>query len=82
MDTPRIVELRETASRNGLNYVTDGVPGITRRRCGKGWAFYRPDGSRITDPQERRRINSLAIPPAWTDVWICADPKGPRCPWP
>lgn len=76
MDTPRIIELRETASRNGLNYVTDGVPGITRRRCGKGWAFYRPDGSRITDPQERSRINSLAIPPAWTDVWICIDPKG------
>ena len=76
MDTPRIIELRETASRNGLNYVTDGVPGITRRRCGKGWAFYRPDGSRITDPQERSRIHSLAIPPAWTDVWICTDPKG------
>jgi DNA topoisomerase-1 len=76
MDTPRFVELRETASRNGLNYVTDGLPGITRRRCGKGWAFYRPDGTRITDPLERRRISSLAIPPAWTDVWICMDPKG------
>ena len=76
MDSPRIVELREAANRSGLNYVTDGLPGISRRRCGKGWAFYRPDGSRITDPEERRRILSLAIPPAWTDVWICIDPKG------
>jgi DNA topoisomerase I len=71
-----IVEHRKTASRAGLNYVTDGVAGITRRRAGKGWAFYRPDGTRITDRQERRRIGSLAIPPAWMDVWICPDPKG------
>lgn len=76
MDSPRIVELRKTASRTGLDYVTDAVAGISRRRAGKGWAFYLPDGTRITDPQERLRISSLAIPPAWTDVWICADPKG------
>ncbi|MDH5535447.1 MAG: DNA topoisomerase IB, partial [Betaproteobacteria bacterium] len=63
-------------TRAGLNYVTDGVAGITRRRAGVGWAFYRPNGMRITDPKERRRISSLAIPPAWTDVWICLDPKG------
>ncbi len=76
MDSPRIVELRKTASRTGLDYVTDAVAGISRRRAGKGWAFYRPDGTRITDPQERLRISSLAIPPAWNDVWICEDPKG------
>ncbi len=76
MDSPRIVELRKTASRTGLDYVTDAVAGISRRRAGKGWAFYLPDGTRITDPQERLRISSLAIPPAWTDVWICEDPKG------
>ena len=76
MESPRVVELRKTASRSGLDYVTDGVPGISRRRAGKGWAFYRPDGMHITDPQERLRIVSLAIPPAWADVWICADPKG------
>lgn len=76
MGSPRIDEHRKTASRAGLNYVTDGVAGITRRRVGKGWAFYRPNGRRITDPRERRRISSLAIPPAWTDVWICPDPKG------
>ena len=72
----RTVEHRKAASRAGLNYVTDGVAGITRRRAGKGWTFLAPDGARVSIPDERRRINSLAIPPAWTDVWICPDPKG------
>ena len=73
---PHVVEHRKTASRSDLNYVTDGVAGISRKRAGKGWAFYWPDGTRITDRQERTRIASLAIPPAWSDVWICPDPKG------
>jgi DNA topoisomerase I len=72
----RTVEHRKAASRAGLNYVTDGVSGITRRRAGKGWIFFRPGGARISDPEERRRINALVIPPAWTDVWISPDPKG------
>ena len=76
MVAPRVVEHRKAASRAGLNYVTDGVAGITRRRAGTGWAFYRPDGRRITDPQERRRISALVIPPGWAEVWICPDPKG------
>lgn len=76
MTSPRNHVHRETARAVGLVYVTDGVPGIRRRRAGKGWAYYSPDGSRITDREVRRRINALAIPPAWTDVWICPDPKG------
>ncbi len=64
------------AARAGLSYVTDGLAGISRRRAGRGWAFYGPDGVRITDPAQRKRINSLVIPPAWTDVWICPDPNG------
>lgn len=76
MAISRTVEHRKAASRAGLNYVTDGVPGITRRRAGKGWIFFQPDGSRITDAEQRKRINTLAIPPAWTDVWICPDPRG------
>ncbi len=76
MASSRSVEHRKAASRAGLNYVTDGVVGISRRRAGKGWIFYRPDGERISDPDERRRITSLVIPPAWTDVWISADPDG------
>jgi len=69
-------EHRETARRAGLAYVSDAFDGISRRRVGRGWAFYAPDGTRIADKQERRRILSLAIPPAWTDVWICPDPGG------
>jgi DNA topoisomerase I len=72
----RTVEHRESARGAGLRYVTDALPGIRRRRAGTGWAYYRPDGARITDPNERRRLNALAIPPAWTDVWICPDPRG------
>ena len=72
----RTVEHRKAASRAGLNYVTDGVAGISRRRAGKGWTFFGPGGVRISDPEERRRIQSLVIPPAWTDVWISPDPKG------
>ncbi len=74
--SPRVDEHRQAALRAGLNYVTDGLAGIRRERAGKGWAFYAPDGVRITDKAERKRINSLAIPPAWTDVWISPDPEG------
>jgi len=76
LTSPRNHEHREAAHSVGLSYVTDGVAGIRRRRAGRGWAYYAPDGSRITDRVERRRLNGLAIPPAWTDVWICPDPDG------
>lgn len=64
------------AREAGLHYVSDDMPGITRRRAGKGFAYYDPDGRRITDRAEIRRIRSLAIPPAYRDVWICPDPDG------
>jgi len=54
----------------GLRYATDEQPGIRRRRAGTGWAFYGVDGRKLTDPATRRWIKSLAIPPAWTGVWI------------
>ncbi len=72
----RLKEHREEALRAGLRYVTDGVPGIRRQRVGKGWAFFGPDGVRISDPVERRRIQALVIPPAWSSVWISPDPRG------
>jgi DNA topoisomerase-1 len=72
----RVEEHRAAAHRAGLHYVSDGVPGIRRRRAGRGWAYYAPDGARITDRAERARIRALVIPPAWTDVWICPDPLG------
>jgi DNA topoisomerase-1 len=67
---------RAAATRAGLRYVSDGASGIARKRVGAGWAYYLPDGARITDTRERRRLNALAIPPAWTQVWICPDADG------
>jgi DNA topoisomerase-1 len=58
------------ADEADLFYVTDAHPGITRRRCGKGFTYRHPDGTTVS-PEERARIESLAIPPAWQDVWIC-----------
>jgi len=74
--SPRTREHRKAAARAGLMYVTDGIAGITRRRSGSGWTYFAPNGVRIRDPLKRKRLNALAIPPAWTDVWICADPDG------
>jgi DNA topoisomerase-1 len=54
----------------GLVYVTDERPGITREPIKDGWLYRRPDGSVISDPDERGWIDALRIPPAWTDVWI------------
>jgi DNA topoisomerase-1 len=76
LTSPRISEQHRAAARAGLHYVTDGVAGIHRRRAGKGWTYFAPDGTRIGSREERRRIGSLAIPPAWKDVWICPDPSG------
>jgi len=59
-----------------LRYSSDARPGITRHRVGKGFSYRRPDGDRVKDRTVLRRIRSLAIPPAWTDVWICTDPAG------
>jgi DNA topoisomerase-1 len=64
------------AADAGLRYVSDATPGITRRRRGQGFSYHRPDGSLVDDPAERSRIESLAVPPAWTDVWICPRPDG------
>src|SRR3954462_5365847 len=52
------------------------VPGITRRRRGRGWSYAGPNGDPITDADVCARINALVIPPAWTDVWICPWPNG------
>jgi DNA topoisomerase IB len=51
-------------------------PGIRRRGRGKGFEYLDHDGNRIDDPDEVARIRELGIPPAWKDVWICANPNG------
>jgi DNA topoisomerase-1 len=64
------------AEEAGLRYVTDERPGIRRRRAGRGFTYVAPDGTRIRDRALIERIRAIAIPPAWTDVWICPNPKG------
>lgn len=59
-----------------LVYVDDSLPGITRKRAGKRWAYFDAKGKRITDPEERMRLNSIALPPAYRDAWFCPAPNG------
>ncbi|MFL5756481.1 MAG: DNA topoisomerase IB [Chloroflexota bacterium] len=70
------LEPAEAARAAGLRYTVDDRPGITRRRVGKAFTYRAPDGTTIRDRETVARIRSLAIPPAWTDVWICPDPNG------
>jgi DNA topoisomerase I len=51
-------------------------PGLTRVVRGRGFSFQAPGGRPVTDEDEILRIKELAIPPAWTEVWICPDPLG------
>ena len=67
---------RDAARAAGLRYATDARPGISRRRSGRGWSYRDPDGSIVRDADTLQRIRTLAIPPAWTDVWICPWPNG------
>jgi DNA topoisomerase-1 len=66
----------DSARAAGLRYVRDDAPGIRREREGDGFVYTSPDGGRVDDDETLRRIRSLAVPPAWTDVWICAAPRG------
>ena len=69
-DSPGAASLAE------LRYVSREEPGIRRLRRGKSFVYSLPNGARIADADEIARIRKLAIPPAWTDVWICRDPSG------
>ena len=60
----------------GLRYVCDDAPAIRRRRAGKGFIYLDARGRRVADAVVLKRIRSLVIPPAWTDVWICAAADG------
>ncbi len=66
----------ESAASAGLRYVSDRTPGIRRKKSGTGFSYVAADGKTVRDPREVRRIRSLVIPPAWTDIWICANPSG------
>jgi len=59
-----------------LRRVTCNDPGYTRRRAGRGFVYVDTGGRRVADAEELTRLRALAIPPAWTDVWICSDERG------
>ncbi len=69
-------EFVHSAEESGLRYVSDDRSGYRRLRRGKGFCYYDTRGERITDPRTLKRIKSLVIPPAWTNVWICPNPRG------
>ncbi|MFT8242509.1 DNA topoisomerase IB [Roseomonas sp. BN140053] len=71
-----IVDPRDAALSAGLRYVSDEAPGISRRKSGSGFSYRGPDGKPIKDKAVLERIWSLAIPPAYKDVWICQHANG------
>lgn len=66
----------EVAESAGLVYVCDGDRGIRRERAGDGFRYFKADGKPLDDERALDRIRRLAIPPAWTDVWICPRANG------
>jgi DNA topoisomerase-1 len=66
----------ESAKAAGLRYVSDAKPGIQRKKWRKGFRYFDAEGMVVRDEETLRRIRSLVIPPAWTEVWICSNPKG------
>jgi len=71
-DVPQsIVDPKETAKSAGLRYVSDARPGIRRSGGAKRFTYTQADGSKLTERDTLRRIKALAVPPAWTEVWIC-----------
>lgn len=66
----------DSAEEAGLSYVSDDRPGYSRKANGNGFQYFDIEGKRIGDEQRVLRIKRLAIPPAWTDVWICPSPNG------
>lgn len=70
------VDPRDAAAHAGLQYVSDEQPGIRRVAAAEGFTYRHPRGRPVRDARTLQRIRKLAIPPAWTDVWICADPQG------
>lgn len=72
---PAVIDPEQAATAAGLRYVAGDEPGILRRRCGRGFAYRRADG-RAVSAATKARVAALAIPPAWTEVWICVDEDG------
>src|ERR1700675_4403440 len=71
-----VAESMDAAEGAGLRYISDDRPGYTRKPKGDNFEWFDADGKPIRDEQRLLRIKRLAIPPAWTDVWICPSPAG------
>jgi DNA topoisomerase-1 len=69
-------EAAQMAVEAGLRYVSSNEPGIRRMRAGRGFYYLTPQNRRLTSATELRRIASLAVPPAYKEVWICVNPRG------
>src|SRR4051812_31463982 len=69
-------EARKAAREARLHYVNDDEPGYSRKRNGRGFVYFDQHGRRIRAQATLRRLASLAIPPAYTDVWICLHENG------
>ena len=74
--SPLVVEARQAAKSAGLRYASDEQPGLRRKGAGKGFRYLDPAGKAVKDPKTLQRIRKLAIPPAWTEVWICPIAEG------
>ncbi len=74
--TASVEEALTSAREAGLTYVTDERPGIRRQRAGKGFRYIDAAGRTVRDAEVLARIRKLAIPPAWTEVWICPTASG------
>src|SRR5690349_531672 len=71
-----VVAAPEGVRDAGLHYVSDTTPGIRREMSTLGFRYRAPNGRVIRDVADLKRIRALAVPPAWTDVWICPDARG------
>ena len=71
-----VVDPRDAAAEAGLAYVDDTMPGLARKKTATGFRFVDAKGAPVRDKAQVQRIKSLAIPPAYTDVWICPRKNG------
>lgn len=76
-DLSQLYEDSKTCARLvGLSYISDEMPGLSRKKHGKGFSYVDTDNRVITDAKLKARLSELIIPPAWKEVWICPDDKG------
>jgi DNA topoisomerase-1 len=76
LTAPAVNAGRHSARQAGLQYVTDNKPGIRRARTRTGFRYLTPNGTAIKELSTLKRIKALAVPPAWSDVWISPNPQG------